>query len=109
MLLSRATRYGALTMAGSSQVLRFVHWAPEKAEYRVSFRSGAAGDFACASASVTAPGAGAGGCPVEIDVRFEPTAVSEDVCDVLTLSSPVAGARLCDLRPFFVHASGDKL
>lgn len=75
-----------------AQMLRFMHWAPVKAEYRVSFQGGTAGEFYCASASISAPAAGPGGCAVEVEVCFEPTAVAEDARDVLLLSSPIGGA-----------------
>ena len=75
-----------------AQVLRIMHWALVKAEYRVSFQSGTAGEFYCASASISAPAAGPGGSVVEVEVYFEPTAVAEDARDVLLLSSPIGGA-----------------
>lgn len=74
-------------------MLRFLHWAPEKAEYQVAFRSSAAGDFLCPGGRVAAPAAGpAAGVSVEVEVCFEPTAVGAEIQDVLTLSSPVGGA-----------------
>lgn len=75
-----------------AQMLRIMHWAPVKAEYHISFQSGTAGEFYCASASISAPAAGPGGCAVEVEVCFEPTAVAEDARDVLLLNSPIGGA-----------------
>jgi len=86
------------TLRTPPQVLRFLHWAPEKAEFHASFRSGAGGAFAC-PAVVAAPSAGPAGRAVEVEVVFEPTAVGEDICDRLVLASPIAGALLGRARP----------
>eukprot|EP00775_Hariotina_reticulata_P008964 gene8964-9139_t len=84
-----------------TQVFRFMHWLPEKAEYKCSFRgsnnSTAGGVVSCtqgfdAPAVITAPAAGPNGVEVECAVGFEPCAFGEAVRGTLVIASSSAGA-----------------
>jgi hydrocephalus-inducing protein len=78
-----------------------MHWLPEKAEYKCSFRGGnnstASGVVSCtqgfdAPATITAPPAGPNGVEVECVVGFEPCAFGEAVRGTLLIASSSAGS-----------------
>jgi hydrocephalus-inducing protein len=84
------------------QVLHFLHWGQDRAEYKCSFKSssgsaGAAGGAAGSStdfdapASVVAPPAGPTGTDIGVAVGFEPCALGEAVRDTLVLTSATSG------------------
>jgi hydrocephalus-inducing protein len=84
------------------QVLHFMHWGQDRAEYKCSFKSssggaGSAGGVAASStdfdapASVVAPPAGPIGTDIEVAVGFEPCALGEAVRDTLVLTSATSG------------------
>lgn len=83
------------------QVLHFMHWGQDRAEYKCSFKSSsgaaAAGGVAASStdfdapASVVAPPAGPTGTDIEVAVGFEPCALGEAVRDTLVLTSATSG------------------
>lgn len=85
------------------QTLHFIHWLPEKAEYKCSFKSSSAGVATAsggvsasssgfdAPTSVSAQPAGPNGSDVECVIGFEPCALGESVRDTLLLTSATAG------------------
>eukprot|EP00955_Chlamydomonas_euryale_P115431 366348-Chlamydomonas_euryale.AAC.12 len=77
----------------ATQVFRFTHWHADKADYKVTFRSGAKVPAFEAAATVVAPPAppGGAGCEASLEVHFEPTALGESIRDTLVLTSPTGG------------------
>jgi hypothetical protein len=78
-------------------VFRFMHLAPEKADYKCSFKSANPGATASscgfdAPAAVTAPpSTSPGGVEVVLEVGFEPSSVGESLRDTLVVASAVGG------------------
>lgn len=90
-------RLNTVSHAPLLQVFRFMHLAPEKADYKCSFKSANTGSTASscgfdAPASVTAPpSTSPGGVEVVLEVGFEPSSVGESLRDTLVVASPVGG------------------
>jgi len=80
-----------------TQIFRFRHWAPEKADYKCAFQNSSSGGSSSSSGFdapgvVPAPAAsGSGGVELELEVGFEPATVGESLRDVLVVASPVGG------------------
>lgn len=88
-----------------TQVFRFTHWLDEKADYKVSFKSSGTntatgGAFTApptVSATPAASGAGQAGTEASLEVAFEPTAIGENIRDMLILTSATGGEYQCPL------------
>eukprot|EP00884_Botryococcus_braunii_P008669 jgi/Botrbrau1/17803/Bobra.0127s0052.1 len=73
-----------------TQVYRFTHWLPDKAKYTCTFESKGASVFST-SKEINAPAAGMTGTTVEVDIKFEPSSISNALRDVMTLTSQTGG------------------
>lgn len=74
------------------QVFRFTHWLDEKAEFKCSFKNGAASAFEVLPTVAGPAPSGQQGQEVAVEVHFEPTALGENIRDTLIITSAAAGA-----------------